>query len=240
MNGWQEKLIMIRMIMALIMMMSLHTCAIWREACVNVLCKSDSKREREKFEVGNKMKGDSIEGGEVSKGASPKKGVRRGLSIMDFILRIIGGVATLGSALAMGTTNESLPFATQFIRFRAEFDDLPTLVFFVMANSVVCGYLVLSLLLSVFHIVRSTAVKSRILLIALDTVMMGLLTGAASAAASIVYIAHYGNPNANWFSICQQYNNFCERISGSLIGSFIVVPLFIILILLSATAISRN
>lgn len=71
-------------------------------------------------------------------------------------------------------------------------------------------------------------------------VMLGLVTAGASAAAAIVYIAHYGNPNANWFAICQQYNNFCERISGSLIGSFIAVALFIILILLSALAISRN
>nr|KYP45405.1 UPF0497 membrane protein 2 [Cajanus cajan] len=159
---------------------------------------------------------------------------------MDFVLRIIAAVATLGSALAMGTTNETLPFATQFIRFRAEFDDLPSFVFFVLANSVVCGYLVLSLVLSVFHIVRSTAVKSRIILIALDTVMLGLVTAAASAATSIVYIAHKGNAGANWFAICQQYNNFCERISGSLIGSYIAVALFIILIILSVVAVSRN
>ncbi|QCD90411.1 hypothetical protein DEO72_LG4g1366 [Vigna unguiculata] len=186
------------------------------------------------------MKGSSIEVGEAIKGASPRKGVRRGLSIMDFILRIVAAVATLGAALAMATTNETLPFATQFIKFRAQFDDLPSLVFFVMGNSVVCGYLVLSLVPSIFHIVRSTAVKSRILLVAFDTVMLGLITAAASAATSIVYIAHNGNTGANWFAICQQYNNFCQRISGSLIGSYIAVALFTILIILSVVAISRN
>ncbi|KAE9595632.1 hypothetical protein Lal_00030443 [Lupinus albus] len=186
------------------------------------------------------MKGDSIEGGEISKVTSLRKGVTKGLSIMDFILRIIGAIATLASAVSMATTNETLPFVTQFVRFRAEFDDLPTFMFFVTANSVVCGYLVLSLVLSIFHIVRSSAVKTRILLVILDTVILGLLTAAASAAAAIVYIAHKGNSNTNWFSICQQYNNFCERISGSLIGSFIAVFLFVILILLGAVAISRN
>ncbi|XP_058772499.1 casparian strip membrane protein 1 [Vicia villosa] len=186
------------------------------------------------------MKGGSIELGEVSKNASKSKGVKRGLSIMDFILRIVAGVATLASAVAMATTNERLPFATAFIQFRAEYDDLPSFVFFVMGNSVVCGYLVLSLILSIFHIVRSTAVKTRILLIVLDMVMMGILTAAASAAASIVYIAHYGNTQANWFPICQQYNSFCERISGSLIGSYIAVALFVIIIILSQIAISRN
>lgn len=69
---------------------------------------------------------------------------------------------------------------------------------------------------------------------------MGLLTAAASAAAAIVYIAHNGNPKANWFAICQQYNSFCERVSGSLIGSYISVALFVILIILSQVTISRN
>ncbi|KAL5100198.1 hypothetical protein RYX36_004525 [Vicia faba] len=186
------------------------------------------------------MKGGSIELGEVPRNATTSKGVKRGLSIMDFILRIIAGVATLASAIAMATTDERLPFATAFIQFRAEYDDLPSFVFFVMGNSVVCGYLVLSLILSIFHIVRSTAVKTRILLIVLDMVMMGVLTAAASAAASIVYIAHYGNTQANWFPICQQYNSFCERISGSLIGSYIAVAMFVIIIILSQVAISRN
>lgn len=72
--------------------------------------------------------GGSIEIGEVSKDAYRKKGVKRGLSIMDFILRIIGGVATLASAVSMATTDERLPFATAFIQFRAEYDDLPSFV----------------------------------------------------------------------------------------------------------------
>lgn len=75
------------------------------------------------------MKGGTVEAGElIHKGATPRKRMTRGLSIMDFILRIIAAVATLASAVAMGTTNETLPFATQFVRFRAEFDDLPTFV----------------------------------------------------------------------------------------------------------------
>lgn len=48
--------------------------------------------------------------------------------------------------------------------------------------------------------------------------MLALLTAGASAAAAIVYLAHKGNVRANWFAICQQFDSFCERISGSLIG----------------------
>lgn len=71
-------------------------------------------------------------------------------------------------------------------------------------------------------------------------VMLTSLTAGSSAAAAIVYLAHKGNAKANWFAMCQQYNNFCERISGSLIGSFIGMALFIMLILLSALVLSRR
>ncbi|WJX44779.1 hypothetical protein P8452_31722 [Trifolium repens] len=183
-----------------------------------------------------------IESGKISKGASlsSSKGMKRGLSIMDFILRICAATSTLGSALSMGTAKQTMPFATRFVRFKVVYHDLPTFVFFVTANSIVCGYLVLSLALSFFHIVRTISLKSRILLVFLDTVMFGLLTSGASAAAAIVNIAHYGNSSANWFPFCQQYNYFCGRISGSLIGSFIAVVLFIILILMSQISISKH
>ncbi|PON96365.1 Casparian strip membrane protein [Trema orientale] len=181
-----------------------------------------------------------VELGEAKTSSSSRRGVNRGLAILDFVLRLIGIVGTLASAIAMGTTNETLPFFTRFVRFRAQYDDLPTFTFFVVANSVVSGYLILSLALSIFHIVRSSAQKSRILLIIFDTAMLGLLTAGASASAAIVYLAHTGNTSANWFAICQQFNSFCERISGSLIGSFVGIAVFILIIFLSAVALTRR
>ncbi|XP_077214084.1 casparian strip membrane protein 3-like [Tasmannia lanceolata] len=188
------------------------------------------------------MKGSGpIETGEASKVLTAARGgMNRGISILDFILRLVALMGTLGGAIAMGTTDETLPFFTQFIRFKAKYDDLPSFTFFVIANSIVSGYIVLSLPLSILHIVRSGAKSSRILLIVFDTAMMALLTAGASAAAAIVYLAHKGNARANWFAICQQFNSFCERVSGALIGSFGGAVVFILLILLSAMAISRR
>ncbi|MED6112119.1 hypothetical protein PIB30_058806 [Stylosanthes scabra] len=170
----------------------------------------------------------------------PSKRTKRVLPVIDFLVRIVAAISTLGSALSMGTARETLPFRTQFVKFRAVFEDLPTFVFFVLSNSIVCAYLLLSLALSFFHIVSSSALKSRILMVLLDTIMFGLLTMGAAAAAAIVFLAHRGNPSANWFPICQQYNYFCQRISGSVIGSFMAVILFMILILLSAISISKH
>lgn len=67
-----------------------------------------------------------LEAGETSKRLTSTLGVTRGLSIVDLILRIIAAIGTLGSAVAMGTTNETLPFFTQFVQFSAQYNDLPT------------------------------------------------------------------------------------------------------------------
>ncbi|KAL6009089.1 hypothetical protein ACLOJK_022316 [Asimina triloba] len=187
------------------------------------------------------MKAGALEGGETSRAsAASKAGINRGISILDFVLRLVAIVGTIGSAIAMGTTDETLPFFTQFIRFKARYDDLPSFTFFVVANAVVCGYLVLTLPLSFFHIFRSGARATRLVLIFFDTAMLALLTAGASAAAAIVYLAHKGNARANWFAICQQFNSFCQRISGSLIGSFGGMILLVLIILLSAAALSRR
>ncbi|CAN0857746.1 Casparian strip membrane protein 5 [Linum grandiflorum] len=190
--------------------------------------------------IQGKMAVGAVELGEAKGFSTSKAGVKRGVAALDFILRLLGFIGTLGSAIMMATTNETLPFVTQFIRFRAEYNDLPTFTFFVVANGVVSAYLLLSLPLSIFHILRSTAKNSRIILLIFDTAALALLTAGASAAAAIVYLAHRGNTKANWLAICQQFNSFCERISGSLIGSYVGVTVFILLILLSASALSRR
>jgi hypothetical protein len=63
--------------------------------------------------------------------------MKRGVAVIDFILRLIAIVATLASAIAMGTTDETLPFFTQFIRFRAKYDDLPALRYIYVFNQFV-------------------------------------------------------------------------------------------------------
>ncbi|KAF3638785.1 Casparian strip membrane protein 3 [Capsicum annuum] len=118
------------------------------------------------------MKAGALELGHDSKATSsvPKSGVNRGMSILELFIRIITIIATLGSAIAMGTTNETLPFFTQFVRFKAKYNDLPTFTFFVVANAIVSAYLVLSLGLSIYHIMRSRAQASRVALIFFDAV----------------------------------------------------------------------
>lgn len=153
------------------------------------------------------MKSGQAEIVETSKGIQKSGLMSRRIAILEFILRIVAFFNTIGSAILMGTTHETLPFFTQFIRFQAEYNDLPALTyvilfiysiflpvffvsgitwiniieeflpfifwsirFFVVANAVVSGYLILSLTLAFVHIVKSKTQNSRILLIVLDVV----------------------------------------------------------------------
>lgn len=50
----------------------------------------------------------------------------KGVAIFDLILRISAAAAALGATVAMGTTEQTLPFFTQFFQFQASYDDLPT------------------------------------------------------------------------------------------------------------------
>lgn len=89
-----------------------------------------------------KMKSDSVvvdvpaESSSAIKGKAPLLGLardhtgsggyKRGLSIFDFLLRLAAIVAALAAAATMGTSDETLPFFTQFLQFEASYDDLPT------------------------------------------------------------------------------------------------------------------
>lgn len=63
-----------------------------------------------------------------------------------------------------------------------------------------------------------------------------LTTAGAAAAAAIVYLVHNGNANTNWLAICQQFGDFCQKVSGAVVASFIAVVLFVVMVVLSALA----
>ncbi|XWS56028.1 hypothetical protein CRYUN_Cryun09bG0051200 [Craigia yunnanensis] len=191
---------------------------------------------------------DVPESSAVAKGKAPliatpreqKSGFKKGLGIFDFLLRLGAIIAVLAAAATMGTSDETLPFFTQFFQFEASYDDLPTFMFFVIAMALVGGYLVLSLPFSIITIIRPHAVAPRLLLFILDIVALTLTTAAGAAATAIVYLAHNGNPNTNWLAICQQFGDFCQEVSGAVVASFVTVVVLVLLIILSGFALKRH
>ncbi|KAJ1273549.1 hypothetical protein BS78_06G289900 [Paspalum vaginatum] len=164
----------------------------------------------------------------------------RCVALIDFVLRIAAFGPTLAAAIATGTSDETLSVFTQFFQFRARFDDFPALLFFMVANAIAAGYLVLSLPFSAVVVLRPQAIGLRHLLLVCDTIMVALLTAAAAAAAAIVDLAHSGNLRANWVPICMQFHGFCQRTSGAVVASFLAVLVFIFLIILAAFTIRKR
>ncbi|ESW16393.1 hypothetical protein PHAVU_007G153000 [Phaseolus vulgaris] len=166
-------------------------------------------------------------------------GWKKGVAIMDFILRLGAIAAALGAAATMGTSDQTLPFFTQFFQFEASYDSFTTFQFFVITMALVGGYLVLSLPFSVVAIVRPHAVGPRLFLIILDTVFLTLATASAASAAAVVYLAHNGDQDTNWLAICNQFGDFCAQTSSAVVSSFVAVVVFVLLIVMSAFAIGK-
>lgn len=57
-------------------------------------------------------------------------GWRRGLAVLDFLLRILAFGATLAAAIATGTSDEKLSFFTQFFQFHANYADFPAFTYY--------------------------------------------------------------------------------------------------------------
>ncbi|CAJ1968116.1 unnamed protein product [Sphenostylis stenocarpa] len=182
----------------------------------------------------------NIGNGRKVPGAPLRPGWKKGVAIMDFILRLGAIAASLGAAASMATSDQTLPFFTQFFQFEASYDSFSTFQFFVIAMAFVGGYLVLSIPFSIVTIIRPHAAGPRLFLIILDTVFLTLSTSSGAAAAAIVYLAHNGNQDSNWLAICNQFGDFCQQISGAVVASLVAVLLLVVLIVMSAVALPHN
>ncbi|XP_045809172.1 casparian strip membrane protein 1 [Trifolium pratense] len=167
-------------------------------------------------------------------------GWKKGIAILDFILRLGAVAAALGAAATMGMSDQTLPFFTQFFQFEASYDSFTTFQFFVISMALVAGYLVLSLPFSIVAIIRPHATGPRLFLIILDTVFLTLATSSGASAAAIVYLAHNGNQDTNWLAICNQFGDFCAQTSGAVVSSFVTVVILVVLIVMSALALGRH
>ncbi|GAU39139.1 hypothetical protein TSUD_23180 [Trifolium subterraneum] len=173
-------------------------------------------------------------------GPARSGGWKKGIAIMDFILRLGAVAAALGAAATMGMSDQTLPFFTQFFQFEASYDSFTTFQFFVISMALVAGYIVLSLPFSIVAIIRPHATGPRLFLIILDTVFLTLATSSGASAAAIVYLAHNGNQDTNWLAICNQFGDFCAQTSGAVVSSFVTVVILVVLIVMSALALGRH
>jgi hypothetical protein len=53
-------------------------------------------------------------------------GWKKGIAIMDFVLRLGAIAASLAATITMATSDQILPFFTQFLQFEASYDSFST------------------------------------------------------------------------------------------------------------------
>ncbi|PRQ32441.1 putative casparian strip membrane protein [Rosa chinensis] len=168
-----------------------------------------------------------------------RRGSKKGLAIVDLVLRLGASSAAVAAAYSPLSSEQILPFFTQFLQFHAEYNDLPTFTFFVVANAIAVGYIGLSMPFSIVCIIRPRAIGPRLLLVFCDTVMIALVVAAAGASSAIMYLAHNGNLDSNWLAICMQYTNFCQGLSGAVVASFVAAVFFMLLVVNSTFALKK-
>lgn len=64
----------------------------------------------------------------------PEGGWKKGVAILDFILRLGAIASALGAAATMATSDETLPFFTQFFQFEASYDSFSTFQYVTLSN----------------------------------------------------------------------------------------------------------
>ncbi|XP_045805435.1 casparian strip membrane protein 4-like [Trifolium pratense] len=170
----------------------------------------------------------------------PKSGMKKGIAILDFILRLGAIGSTLGAAAVMGNNEQILPFFTQFLQFHAQWTDFPMFQFFVGANAIAGGLMVLFLPFSIVCIVIPLALKPRFILVIMDLLLMALVVVAASSASAVVYLTHNGSQDANWNAVCQQYTDFCQVSSMAVVVSFVAALFLACLVVVSSVALKRT
>ncbi|KAM1861954.1 hypothetical protein ACFX14_002473 [Malus domestica] len=199
-----------------------------------------------------------VEAAQGSNIKNQKGGWKKGIAVLDFILRLGATAAALGAAIAMGSSDETLPFFTKFFQFSASYDELPTFQFFVIVMGIVGAYLVLSLPFSMVTIIRPHAVAPKLVLLISYTYLdvhfaSHVLTWNSKSCHFIIIgaclehfcccrcrchsLAQNGNSDANRFAIGQQFGDFCRQSSGAVVSAFVSVVIFVILILLSVNSI---
>ncbi|KAI4364023.1 hypothetical protein MLD38_020167 [Melastoma candidum] len=105
--------------------------------------------------------------------------------------------------------------------------------FFVYANGIACGLLVLSLIVALALYRRGTRACHCFFLATLDLVVMSLVIAGFAVAAAVGYIGKYGESHIGWMSICDNVAIFCRRVTTSVAASFIAFLLLKVIAIMS-------
>ncbi|EOA32291.1 hypothetical protein CARUB_v10015553mg [Capsella rubella] len=113
------------------------------------------------------------------------------------------------------------------------YSNLGAFMYLVIANGVCAAYSLLSAL-AILALPCPISKLQVWTLFLLDQVVTYLVLAAGSVSAETVYLAYYGNIPITWSSACDSYGIFCHKALISVVFTFVVSLLYMLLSLVSS------
>ncbi|KAJ7980215.1 CASP-like protein [Quillaja saponaria] len=163
-------------------------------------------------------------------------------SYIDVILRGLLFAASVVAIVVIvtGDQTELVPNPlTRSVEYRkAEFNNSPAFIYFVVAFSVAGLYAIIT----IFALILKPNFKIKFLLYFLlwDALLLGVVASATGAAGAVGYVGLKGNDHVGWFKICNRYDKFCRHIGASLAVALFASIVVVLLIWLSSIKLHRR
>ncbi|AEE75510.1 unnamed protein product [Arabidopsis thaliana] len=113
------------------------------------------------------------------------------------------------------------------------YSNIGAFMYLVSANGVCAAYSLLSALAILALPCPISKVQVRTLFL-LDQVVTYVVLAAGAVSAETVYLAYYGNIPITWSSACDSYGSFCHNALISVVFTFVVSLLYMLLSLISS------
>ncbi|WOL12290.1 CASP-like protein 1E1 [Canna indica] len=163
-------------------------------------------------------------------------------SLPNYILRVMAIVLTLVSTVVMGAAKQTVTVVgvdnTTDLLITAAFQTKSTysaaFVYFIVANTLVFVYSVVSLALTI----ASRAAAGVLLPFVIgDVAMVALLFSCNGAAAAISVVLEHGQRSlADWTKICDSFGGFCGRVNAAIVLSMVAAVVYVLLVVLGVVA----
>ncbi|KAK4492786.1 hypothetical protein RD792_000108 [Penstemon davidsonii] len=152
--------------------------------------------------------------------------------IAQYILRVFVIAFSLAGAIITATAYESV--IVFGIVMDAKYTYSAAFRYKVVADSVVCGVSVLSVVIFIALNRPKSNPKNYFYLFLNDLGSLLLLLSGCSSALAIGYVAQFGEQKMGWIMICDRVSQYCHKTTTAIVSTFIAVICLLLLTILSA------
>ncbi|KAJ4728857.1 CASP-like protein [Melia azedarach] len=153
--------------------------------------------------------------------------------LTQICLRILAIGTALAATSVMATSKQTtVIFGTVF---SARYSYSSAFKFFAFANAFASAFTLLSLFYVLLFGRPGSNPANYFILFIHDLFMASLVLAGCAAATAVGYIGRYGNNHIGWIAICDQFGKFCNRVTGSVILSYVAFLFLLILTVISAS-----